>query len=154
MSCKIRKCGELRMMGPRRNRARAFTLVELMVVVVILGLLATAAVVSVRSYLITSKQNIAKMEIAKISQAIDAFYSQFDRFPTTNEGIRVLTEKSDKFPEGLLTATPVDPWGQEYEYVCPASDAPFEIITFGADKREGGTGADADISSSTMVRKQ
>ncbi|MFM8399642.1 MAG: type IV pilin protein, partial [Pirellula sp.] len=78
---------------------QGFTLVELMVSLVILALLASAVSVSIRSYLIRSKQSIAKIEISRMSQAVEAFYATFDRYPTNDEGIEVLVSKSDEFPE-------------------------------------------------------
>jgi len=118
-----------------------------MVVVVIIGLLAGVVTVSVRSYLVRGKQNVARMEIAKICQALDTYYSQYDRYPTSEEGIEVLVEPSDAFPDGLLNKLPKDPWGHAYEYHFPGRDAPYEVICYGADHREGGTGADGDLSS-------
>jgi general secretion pathway protein G len=131
---------------PRRRRA-GFSLPELMVVIVIIGLLAGVATVSVRSYLVRGKQNIAKMEIAKICEALDAFYSHFDRYPTAEEGIAVLAAKTADFPDGLLNKVPNDPWGNPYEYVVPGSNGPYEVICYGGDHRQGGSGGDADISS-------
>jgi len=124
-----------------------FSLPELMVVIVIIGLLAGVATVSVRSYLVRGKQNIAKMEIAKICEALDAFYSHFDRYPTAEEGIAVLAAKTSDFPDGLLNKVPNDPWGNPYEYVVPGSNGPYEVICYGGDHRQGGSGGDADISS-------
>ena len=118
-----------------------------MVVIVIIGLLAGVATVSVRSYLVRGKQNIAKMEIAKICEALDAFYSHYDRYPTAEEGIAVLAAKSTAFPDGLLSKVPNDPWGFPYEYVVPGSNSPYEVVCYGGDHRQGGTGADVDISS-------
>ncbi len=131
----------------RRSTRSAFTLTELMVVIVIIGLLAGAVTLSVRSYLISSKQNVAKMEIAKISEALNTFYAQYDRFPGNEEGIEILAQPSEKFADGLLSKVPVDPWGNPYEYIHPGRSKPFEIISYGADGREGGTGAEQDISS-------
>lgn len=128
-------------------RRPAFTLTELMVVIVIIGLLAGAVTLSVRSYLISSKQNVAKMEIAKISEALNTFYAQYDRFPGNEEGIEILAQPSEKFADGLLSKVPVDPWGNPYEYIHPGRSKPFEIISYGADGREGGTGAEMDITS-------
>ena len=130
---------------------RGFSLVELMVVIVIIGLLSGVVTVSVRSYLVRGKQTIAKMEIAKIAQAIDTFYGEYDRYPTSDEGLAVLVEKSDKFPDGLLNKMPLDPWKHSYEYIYPGQDAPYELISFGADHQEGGSGADADISNTDVV---
>ncbi|HXY33207.1 MAG TPA: type II secretion system major pseudopilin GspG [Planctomycetaceae bacterium] len=131
-------------------RRSAFSLVELMVVIVIMGLLAGVATISVRTYLIRGKQNVARLEISKICQAIDTFYGQFDRYPTPDEGIAILATKSDAFPDGLLSKPPIDPWGHPYEYLVPGRSGPYEVICYGADHREGGSGADADISSSDL----
>jgi general secretion pathway protein G len=131
----------------RKARRGGFSLVELMVVIVIIGLLSGVVTMSVRSYLVRGKQTVAKMEIAKIAQAIDTFYGQFDRYPTSDEGLEVLVEKSDAFPDGLLNKMPVDPWKHAYEYVYPGQNGPYELVSYGADHQEGGTGADADISN-------
>jgi general secretion pathway protein G len=139
------KLRRLRTAG-RCGRA-GFSLPELMVVIVIIGLLAGVATVSVRSYLVRGKQNIAKMEIAKICEALDAFYAHNDRYPTAEEGIAALATKSPAFPDGLLSKVPNDPWGFSYEYVVPGSKGPYEVICYGGDHRQGGTGGDADISS-------
>lgn len=140
-----------RKISPHQKRhtelRRGFTLVELMVVIVIIGLLAGVVTVSVRSYLIRSRQNVAKLEIAKICQALDTFYSHFDKYPTNEKGINALTEKTTAFPDGLLNKLPMDPWGHPYEYQSPGRKGAFEVISYGADHREGGTGADTDISS-------
>lgn len=131
----------------RRLWRTAFTLTELMVVIVIIGLLAGAVTLSVRSYLISSKQNVARMEIAKISEALNTFYAQYDRYPSNDEGIDLLCRPSEKFADGLLSKVPVDPWGNPYEYIHPGRSKPFEVMCYGADGREGGTAADTDISS-------
>ena len=135
------------------RRRRGFSLVELMVVIIIIGLLSAVVTVSVRGYLITSKRNIAKLEISKIETALDAFYAQIDRYPTTSEGIQILSARSDDFPDGLLKRHPTDPWGGEYEYISPSGTDAFEIISFGRDHREGGTGEDADVSSKDLKKK-
>lgn len=136
-----------------RWRRAGFSLVELMVVIVIIGLLSGVVTVSVRSYLVRGKQTVAKMEIAKISQAIDTFYGEFDRYPTSDEGLTVLVEKSDKFPDGLLNKMPIDPWKHSYEYIYPGQNAPYELVCYGADHQEGGSGADADIASVDVETK-
>lgn len=129
------------------NTRIAFSLVELMVVLVILAMLSGVVTISIRSYLIRSKQNVAKVEIGKMMQSLDTFYSAFDRYPTNEEGLEALALKSDEFPEGLIAFLPTDPWSTPYEYRSPGSEFPFEIICFGADKREGGEGANRDITS-------
>ncbi len=135
--------------GPKSCR-RAFSLVELMVVIVIIGLLAGTATISVRSYMIRSKQNVAKLEISKISQALETYYAEFDRYPSSDEGLEVLEESSEEFPDGLLSELPEDPWGNEYDYLNPGLDDPYDVVCYGADGREGGDGADKDLSSANL----
>jgi general secretion pathway protein G len=134
----------------QNTRRRGFSLVELMVVIVIIGLLSGVVTMSVRSYLIRGKQTVARMEMAKIAQAIDTFYGQFDRYPTSDEGLEALVEKSDAFPDGLLNKMPVDPWGRAYEYIHPGRNAPYELVCYGADHQEGGSAADADLSNTEV----
>lgn len=131
----------------------AFSLVELMVVIVIIGLLAGTVTLSVRSYLVRGKQNVARSEIAKICQAIDTYYAEYDRFPTSDEGIEILAGESPKFPEGILTNLPLDPWGNAYEYLNPGREESYEVISYGADGREGGEKADADLSSAALAER-
>lgn len=133
-------------------RRAGFTLVELMVVIVLIGLLAGAVTLATRSYLVSGKQAVVRMEISKVSQAVDTFYTAYDRYPTSDEGIAILTQPSTKFEQGLLSKLPVDPWGRPYEYLQPGRDAPYEIISYGADGREGGEGADRDLSSRDVER--
>lgn len=132
---------------------RAFTLVELMVVIVIIGMLSGVVSISVRSYLIRSKQNVAKLEISKLVQALETFYTTYDRYPTNQEGLAILATPSDEFAEGLVTFIPQDPWNHAYEYVNPGVQSPYEIICFGADHKEGGSGGDRDIRSSQLKRQ-
>jgi len=132
-----------------KRKYKAFTLLELMVVVVIIGLLAGLVTVRVRSYLILAKQNAAKTEIAKIADALEAYYAVYNRYPTNEEGLAALVEQTPKFPDGLLSKVPTDPWDNDYVYNCPgqSKDKPYEIISYGADGREGGEGENADIIS-------
>ncbi len=131
----------------RCGRRRAFSLVELMVVLVILGLLAGIVAYKTRSYLLLSKQNAARVEIAKVGQALETFYAAYDRYPTNEEGIAILAQPSEKFVDGLLSKLPRDPWNHSYQYNTPGRKGPFEVICYGADGREGGEGADQDLSS-------
>lgn len=141
------------MSSQQAGRRRGFSLVELMVVIVIIGLLAGVVTFSVRSYLITSKQNVARMEIGKLAQAVETFYAGFDRYPTNEEGLSVLTQKNDKFADGIISFLPQDPWGKPYEYTCPGREFAFEIVSYGADHREGGTAADKDIRSDELMKR-
>ena len=130
----------------RQNlRRSAFTLVELMVVVVILGVLATVVTVSVTDYLVTGKQNATRSEIAQISNALQLFYTEFDHYPDNDEGLALLKKSSSSHPHGVLQGDLLDPWGSEYVYVYPGLHGAFDVCSFGANGREGGTGGDSDI---------
>ena len=98
-----------------------FSLVELMVVMVIMGMLVGLAAVRYRSYLISSKQYTAKTQIATIVKAIETFYAQEGRYPTTDEGIQILADGTAAWPDGYLDKVPVDPWKRPYEYISPGS---------------------------------
>ena len=131
----------------------AISLVELMVVVIIIGLLSTLVAVQTRSYLIASKQNAARAEIATMVSALESFYADQSRYPNNDEGIEILTRGTRSFPDGFLKKVPNDPWGRPYEYVSPAVKSPFTILCLGGDGREGGEGGDADISSEALNAK-
>jgi general secretion pathway protein G len=136
--------------GLRGEPNPGFTLVELMVVMVLVGLMAGAVTVGVRSYLIVGKQRIARLEVAKVCQALDTYYSAFDRYPNSDQGLEALVTPNEKFSEPLLNKLPIDPWGHRYEYIQPGRKGPYEVICYGADGREGGDGANKDLSSADI----
>ena len=130
---------------------RGLTLVEIMVVVVILGILATTVTISVRDYLVSGKRNAAKQEISQISAALELFFVENDRYPTNQEGLALLMEKTDKHPDGLLRGGDLkDPWGYPYEYVYPGLHGTYDLVCYGADGLEGGDGANADLNGWDM----
>jgi len=131
----------------RGRHHSAFTLVELMFVLVILGLLASVVTVSVNDYLVTGKQTTARAEIAQISNALELFYIENDRYPSNDDGLAALTERSTRHPNGILDGDLIDPWGNEYLYVYPGLNGVFDIVSHGANGQEGGEGADTDIVS-------
>ncbi|WP_149497498.1 type II secretion system major pseudopilin GspG [Roseiconus lacunae] len=132
----------------RSQRRRAFSLVELIVVMVILGMLAGLVAIRTRGYLVNSRQNAVKAEIATIVKALDTFRLDQGRFPTDDEGLEVLTEPTPTWEEGFLSKLPVDPWKNPYLYFV--TDDGFEVLSLGADGREGGQGEDADFSSAML----
>lgn len=133
----------------RRPQPRAgFSLVEIMVVLVIIGLLAGIVAVNVRGHMIRGQQETARVEIAKIADALETYYSIHSRYPTNEEGIEALATSSDRMPEPLLKSVPTDPWGERYQYNRPGRDQqPYEVLTLGGDGREGGEGVDADLGT-------
>jgi len=134
----------------RRQGRRGFSLIELMIVLVIIGLLAGAVTVNVRAYLLKARQNTARQEIATIMTALNTFYAEYGRYPTNEEGLGVLSRPTEKLPEPLLEGYPTDPWGRPYQYLSPGMAGPFEVVSYGGDGHEGGEGAEADVSSANL----
>lgn len=123
-----------------------FTLVELMVVVVILGVLATVVTVSVTDYLVKGKQSAVKAEIAQISNALELYFTETDRYPDSDdEGLALLTKATADHAHGILKGDLLDPWGHEYVYIYPGLHEAFDLCSYGANGQEGGTGGDTDI---------
>jgi general secretion pathway protein G len=118
-----------------------------MVVIVILGLLASLVTVAVNDYLVTGKQAVAKSEIAQISNALQLYYTEFNQYPSNDEGLARLKQKTKAHPNGILQGDLLDPWGHEYAYVYPGLNGTFDILSYGANGQEGGDGADTDIVS-------
>ncbi|CUR47330.1 General secretion pathway protein G [Alloalcanivorax xenomutans] len=137
-------------MKTKRRNQRGFTLLEIMVVVAILGLLAAMIVPNVIGQGEQAKVDIAKTNMSRIVQQLDMYKFNNGRYPSTEEGIRALVERpasAKKWPEGgYLPQIPQDPWGNDYFYLSPGVDGPFDLYSLGADGAEGGTGVDADIS--------
>ena len=134
-----------------RKDSRGFTLIELMVVVVILGLLAAFVAPRFFGRLSTAKLKAAKVQIEMFGTALDAFRLDVGRYPTTEEGLKVLREKPsgvDKW-EGpyLPKEIPQDPWGNAYVYRSPSEHGDYDIISYGLDKAEGGEGENQDVVS-------
>ena len=131
---------------PRRNRG--FSLVEIMVVVVIIGLLAGLVTINVRGRLIDARQSAAKSDIATISDALETFYMLHNRYPTNEEGLEILTQATERMAEPILQGHSLrDPWDNPYQYNQPGRDGPFEVFSLGADGRDGGEGANRVIGS-------
>jgi general secretion pathway protein G len=120
--------------------ARGFSLVEVMIVVVIIGLMAGVVAYATTGYMERAKKQRARSDIATYAGAVDAYYLAHGRYPTNQEGLAVLAPDFIK----LLQS---DPWGHPYQYVQPGKDHAFDLISYGADGREGGAEADADVTN-------
>ena len=119
-----------------------FSLVELMVVIVIIGLLATIVIINVMPAADRAAMTKARADIATLDQGIQIYRLNNLRYPTSQEGLQVLVS------DGSIRRLPSDPWGNPYHYVAPAPDGqPYRISSLGADGREGGSGEDADIAN-------
>jgi len=130
-----------------------FTLIELLVVLTIIGLIVGLVGPRVLGYLAESRTKTAKLQIESFSSSLDLFYLDTGRYPTTSEGLSALAERpadatvwNGPYLKG--GRVPLDPWGNPYQYRSPVDHTPpYEILSFGSDGREGGTGNAADISS-------
>lgn len=129
---------------------RGFSLIEFTVVLALIGLLAGVVTVSVRHTMVKGKQNAVRGQISDLKQGVEAFYIATARYPTTEEGLAVLTKGTDQHPEPILPRLPKDPWGRDYVYLQPGRSEPYEILCLGADGREGGTGENLDITSADL----
>jgi general secretion pathway protein G len=127
---------------PGRRGDEGFTLVELMVVIVIIGLLATVVVINVMPAQDTARIRKAEADIATLEQGVEMYRLNRLNYPTTGEGLQALVS------EGFIKRLPNDPWNKPYLYAAPGREGqPFDIYTYGADGREGGEGDDADIGN-------
>ncbi|MFP4145638.1 MAG: type II secretion system major pseudopilin GspG [Phycisphaeraceae bacterium] len=130
---------------------RGFSLLEVMVVLIIIGFVLGLVGVNVIGQLKGARHDTAVAQIRMIEKNLEAFQLENGRVPTSNEGLQVLLEPSPRTGEPIMTSLPDDPWGNPYEYASPALNGePYEIISYGADGREGGQGADADIISTEL----
>ncbi|RZT05854.1 general secretion pathway protein G [Duganella sp. CF402] len=133
---------------------RGFTLIEIMVVVVIMGVLAALVVPKLISRTGESKVAAAKVDIATIMQALKLYKLDNQRYPTTEQGLQALIEKPTGGPAangwkagGYVEKMPKDPWGNQYQYLAPGIKGEIDVFSYGADGQPGGTGDDADIGS-------
>ncbi len=136
------------------NKQQGFTLIEIMVVVVILGVLAALIAPNMLGRPGEMRIIAAKSDIKSIGNALDLYKLDNHNYPSTDQGLEALVTKPSGYPEavnwnsqGYLKTTPVDPWGNEYQYLSPGTDGAYDLYSLGADKREGGEDENADISN-------
>ncbi len=138
----------------RRRLARGFTLIEIMVVVVIIGILGALVVPKLLGRTGESRVVAAKVDIASLMQALKLYKLDNQRYPTTDQGLQALVAKPTSGPQangwkagGYLDKLPKDPWGAPYQYLSPGIHGEVDVFSFGADGQPGGSGEDADIGS-------
>jgi len=131
-----------------------FTLIEVMVVVVILAVLATMVVPRVVDRPDDARIAKAKQDIQSIDSALKLYRLDNQVYPSTNQGLEALIKKPDGEPAprnwregGYLDRLPVDPWGNEYQYLSPGEHGPFDLYSLGANGQLGGEGVNAVIGN-------
>ena len=137
-----------------KSRDAGFTLIEIMVVIAIIGILATLIVPKIMGRPDEARATAAKHDVGTIVQAFKLYRLDIGRYPTTEQGIKALVEKptSEPVPQnwkagGYLDSIPKDPWGNPYQYANPGTRGEIDVYSFGADGKPGGTGNDADIGN-------
>lgn len=136
----------------RHRRHTGFTLIELMVVLVIIGVLAALIVPNVLDRTDDARQTAARTDVGNLMQALKLYKLDNQRFPTSEQGLRALIERPTTAPapgnwRPYLDKLPNDPWGRPYQYLNPGIRGEVDVMSFGADGMSGGEGKNADIGS-------
>ena len=150
------KCDHAGEMCRRQTDQQGFTLVEMLVVITIIGLIMGLIGPRVLNYLSESKVKAAKIQLQSFGGALDLFYLDAGRFPSTAEGLTALVRPTPGVaawngPYLKGGNIPNDPWSHGYVYRSPGEHGPYEILSYGADGQEGGSGVAADISLENMT---
>jgi general secretion pathway protein G len=141
----------MKLRGRRRSEG-GFTLIEILVVITIIALIMSLVGPRVLNYLGESKVKAAKIQIQSFGSALDLFNLDTGRYPTTGEGLTALVQSPGTIPAwngpylkgGVV---PNDPWGKAFVYRSPGEHGPYDIMSYGSDGQEGGTGTAADVVS-------
>ena len=136
----------------RARRQSGFTLIEIMVVVVILGILAAIVAPNVITRIDDASINRAKQDIRGIESALKLYYMDNSRYPPTDQGLEALTTQPNdpslrNWRGPYLDRLPRDPWNNTYRYLYPGRNGEFDVFTYGADGQPGGEGINAEIGN-------
>lgn len=140
-----------------QRRQQGFTLLEIMIVIVILGVLASLVVPNLLANKDKADQQKAISDISALEQSLDMYRLDNSLYPNTDQGLDSLVSKPSSSPEprayrqgGYIKRLPEDPWGNEYQYVSPGEHGSVDIFTLGADNQEGGENLNQDIGNWNM----
>ena len=138
----------------RERRHRGFTIIEIMVVVVIIGLLATLVIPRVIGRGDEAKRTAAQVQIKEVEQALDLYHLDNGFYPTQDQGLDALVSRPNLPPEpqnyrtgGYLKKVPKDPWGREFIYRMPGDHGEYDLLSYGPDGQEGGEEKNKDITN-------
>jgi general secretion pathway protein G len=135
----------------KRYREAGFTLLELMIVIAILGLMAYMVAPRLMGVMTKAKPKIALTDLKNLETALDMFYLDVGRYPTDEEGLKVLYQKPENDIPGwagpYIKRAPKDPWGREYVYKCPGEHGTFDLSSLGPSGKTGGEGENAPITN-------
>lgn len=138
----------------QRRRSGGFTLIEIMVVVVILGILAAVVVPRIMDRPDDARVAKARQDIRALQSALELYRLDNYQYPSTQQGLEALVREPSGDPParnwkpgGYINSLPKDPWGNEYLYVQPGEHGDYDVLSYGADGREGGEGVNADIGN-------
>jgi len=142
--------------GGTHDLQRGFTLVEMLVVIAIIGMIMGLIGPRVLNYLSESRVKATRIQIQSFSSALDLFHLDAGRYPSTAEGLAALVRPTSGVagwagPYLRGGGVPNDPWNNPYIYRSPGVNGPYDIVSYGADGQEGGTGLAADITTATTT---
>jgi general secretion pathway protein G len=141
----------MKLAQPSRPRPAGFTLLELLVVMVIIGLLAGYVAPRYFSQVGKSEVKAAQAQVVAFEKALDTYRLDVGRYPNTEQGLGALVQRPQNEPKWsgpyLQKAIPLDPWGRPYQYKSPGERGDFDIWSFGKDGQPGGSGENADVTS-------
>ena len=134
------------------RKQRGFTLIELMVVLAIIGILASLVVPNILGRADDARMTAAKTDVGNLMQALKLYKLDNQRFPTAEQGLQALVTKPSTEPvptnwKSYLVKLPTDPWGKPYQYLNPGLKSEVDVMSWGADGQTGGEGVNADIGS-------
>ena len=136
----------------KRNRRGGFSLIELLVVLAILGLLASFVGPRVMKFFSSSKTKTAKVQVESLAGTLEAYALDNGRYPSTDEGLQALVQQPDgagnwNGPYLRKDKLPKDPWGNDYQYRSPGEHGPYDVWSYGAANAEGGDSENQDVVS-------